>query len=46
MDMHTLLPKVIAGVLVVVLHVRKRNNLLSIGLGTVVYMALVQLVFV
>ncbi len=46
MDIHTLLPKVIAGVFVVALHVWKRNNLLSIGLGTVVYMALVQLVFV
>lgn len=46
MDMHTLLPKVIAGVCVVALHVWKRNNLLSIGLGTVIYMALVQLVFV
>ena len=46
MDAHTLLPKFIAGFAVVVLHVWKRNNLLSIGLGTVIYMALVQLVFV
>ena len=43
---NTVLPKLIAGVIVVVLHVWKRNNLLSIGLGTVIYMALVQLVFV
>lgn len=43
--LHTLLPKLIAGVLVVVLHVWKRNNLLSIGAGTVAYMVLVQLVF-
>ena len=40
------LPEVIAGVTVVALHVWKRNNLLSIGVGTVLYMVLVQLVFV
>ena len=46
MDMRTLLPKLIAGIAVVLVHVWKRNNLLSIGLGTVLYMVLVQMVFV
>ena len=40
------LPELIAGAVVVVLHVWKRNNLLSIGVGTVLYMTLVQTVFV
>lgn len=40
------IPELIAGALVVVLHVWKRNTLLSIGGGTVCYMILVQLVFV
>ena len=44
--LNTVLPKLIAGAAVVILHIWKRNNLLSIGLGTVIYMALVQLVFV
>ena len=39
------LPELIAGVVVVLLHVWKRNNLLSIGVGTVLYMILVQTVF-
>ncbi len=39
------LPELIAGVTVVVLHLWKRNNLLSIGVGTVLYMVLVQTVF-
>ncbi len=39
------LPELICGLLVVVLHVWKRNNLLSIGSGTVLYMVLVQTVF-
>ncbi len=39
------LPELIAGLTVVVLHVWKRNNLLSIGVGTVLYMVLVQTVF-
>jgi len=30
---------------VILLHVWKRNNLLSIGVGTVLYMVLVQAVF-
>ena len=39
------LPELIAGLTVVVLHVWKRNNLLSIGVGTILYMVLVQTVF-
>lgn len=39
-------PELIAGIVVVILHVWKRNNLLSIGVGTVLYMFLVQSVFV
>lgn len=39
------LPELLAGALVVVLHVWKRNALLSIGAGTIVYMILVQAVF-
>lgn len=39
------LPELIAGLLVVGLQAWKRNSLLSILTGTVVYMLLVQLVF-
>lgn len=39
------LPEIIAVICVAVLHVLKRNNLLSIGLGTVIYMILVQFIF-
>ena len=39
------LPELIAGAVVVVLHIWKRNNLLSIGVGTILYMLLVQTVF-
>ena len=39
------LPELIAGLVVVLLHVWKRNNLLSIGAGTIFYMILVQYVF-
>jgi branched-subunit amino acid transport protein AzlD len=39
-------PQLIAGAAVVVLHVWKRNNLLSIFGGTILYMILVQVVFV
>ena len=38
-------PQLIAGLVVVVLHVWKRNNLLSIFGGTILYMILVQVVF-
>lgn len=40
------LPEFLAVAAVVVLHLWKRNNLLSIGVGTVFYMFLVQAVFV
>lgn len=39
------LPEFIAVAVVVVLHVWKRNNLLSIGAGTVLYMFLIRVVF-
>lgn len=39
-------PAVIASVAVAVVHVWKRNNMLSIVGGTLLYMALVQFVFV
>lgn len=40
------LPSVIACFVVVAMHLWKKNILLSIGLGTVCYMVLVQAVFV
>jgi branched-subunit amino acid transport protein AzlD len=40
------LPELIATAVVVALYLWKRNTLLSIGVGTVLYMALVQLVFI
>ena len=39
------IPEIIAGTVVVLLHVRKRNTLVSIIGGTACYMLLVQLVF-
>lgn len=39
------IPEAIGCAVVVTLHVWKRNTLLSIGAGTVLYMILVQLVF-
>lgn len=39
------IPELISCAVVVLLHIRKRNTLLSIGAGTVCYMLLVQLVF-
>lgn len=39
------IPELLGIALVAVLHVWKRNSLLSIGAGTVFYMLLVQLVF-
>ena len=39
-------PQLIAGVVVVVLHLWKKNNLLSIFGGTILYMILIQFVFV
>jgi branched-subunit amino acid transport protein AzlD len=42
----TFAPQFIAIAIVIALHLWKRNNLVSIGLGTAVYMVLVQFVFV
>ena len=39
------IPEIIACAAVVLLHIWKRNTLLSIGIGTVCYMLLVQFVF-
>lgn len=39
------IPEVVSVVVVALLHIWKRNNLLSIGVGTVLYMFLVQVVF-
>ena len=38
-------PEIIGCVIVAALHVWKRNSLLSIGVGTVCYMLMVQLIF-
>ena len=39
------IPEMISVAVVAILHVWKRNNLLSIGVGTVLYMVLIQVVF-
>lgn len=39
------IPELLAIAAVILLHVLKRNNLLSIGIGTVLYMFLIQVVF-
>ena len=39
------IPEILSCAVVTVLHIRKRNTLLSIGAGTVCYMLLVQFVF-
>lgn len=39
-------PELLGVAIVAALHIWKRNNLLSIGVGTVCYMALVQFVFI
>ena len=41
----SVIPQAISIAVVVLLHLWKRNNLLSIGLGTVCYMFLVQCIF-
>jgi branched-subunit amino acid transport protein AzlD len=40
------LPELISVAVVIIIHILKRSNLLSIGLGTVVYMVLIQFVFI
>ena len=39
------IPELISVLVVAILHIWKRNNLLSIGVGTVLYMVLIQVVF-
>lgn len=39
------IPEAIAVTVTALLHVWKRNNLLSIGCGTILYMVLIQMVF-
>ena len=39
------IPEAIAVAVTALLHVWKRNNLLSIGCGTVLYMVLIQMIF-
>lgn len=43
---NSIMPQLISIAVVVLLHLWKRNNLLSIGVGTVCYMVLIQYVFV
>lgn len=45
-ELGTFLPPFLAMGIVVLLHLWKRNNLLSIGGGTICYMIMVQLIFV
>ena len=40
------LPEIIAGTIVILLHFWKKNTLLSIVTGTVIYMILIQFVFI
>lgn len=40
------MPEIISVGTVVILHIWKRNNLLSIGVGTILYMFLIQAVFI
>jgi len=49
MNFHSYLnyiPQIISICVIVILHIWKRNNLLSIGVGTAIYMILIQYVFV
>lgn len=39
------IPELVSVLVVATLHIWKRNNLLSIGVGTVLYMFLIQVVF-
>ncbi len=39
------IPEMVSVAVVAILHIWKRNNLLSIGVGTVLYMVLIQVVF-
>ena len=39
------IPEILGCIIVALLHIWKRNSLLSIGVGTVCYMLMVQLIF-
>ena len=39
------IPEIVAVTVTALLHIWKRNNLLSIGIGTVLYMFLIQCIF-
>lgn len=43
-SVHSFLPELLASAVTVLMHVWKRNTLLSIGIGTLAYMVLVQFV--
>ncbi len=45
-SVNTFVPELISCVIVIVLHLWKHNTILSIVAGTVIYMLLVQLVFI
>ena len=40
------LPEIIASVIVILLHLWRKNTLLSISVGTIIYMLLIQIVFI
>ncbi len=40
------IPELISIAIIIVLHILKRNVLISIGAGTIIYMFLVQIIFV
>lgn len=40
------IPEAVSIIIIAVFHYRKENSLLSIGIGTIVYMVLVQVVFI
>lgn len=44
-DNSLLLPQLLAGVFTIAIHLWKKNTLLSIGVGTISYMVLIQFVF-
>ncbi|TXJ18901.1 branched-chain amino acid transporter AzlD, partial [Brachyspira aalborgi] len=40
------IPELISIAIIIILHIIKRNVLISIGVGTVIYMILVQTIFI
>ena len=45
-DLQVWLPQILASVCVMILHLWKKNILLSVGGGTIFYMILIQVIFV